>query len=177
MYKCLDMQKIHWIEGDTDSLVWGIAGDPSHQFTQKFDHVILDQQFWNEHRFKFFPDPSKGVKSAKKLLGLSIEKEAENMICLSPKCYSLWTDTKNEMKVKGISLKKNKLAYKHYLKVIDELTTIQGKNINLQMKSGVMSKVTINKNALTATHTKMITLSNHSCCPFIHNIPANQYSC
>ena len=42
---------------------------------------------------------------------------------------------------------------------------IQGKNINLQFKGKNMTKITIVKNALTACHTKMHVLENHSCCP------------
>jgi hypothetical protein len=36
-----------------------------------------------------------------------------------------------------------------------------------------MSKIKIQKNALTATHTKAIVLSNQSCAPFIYGYDAN----
>jgi hypothetical protein len=38
-----------------------------------------------------------------------------------------------------------------------------------------MSKVTVVKNALTATHTKVIVLPNQVCAPFIHGIKADAY--
>ena len=40
MYKCLDMDKIHFIEGDTDSMYWAIAGNLEDDFKQGFKHVV-----------------------------------------------------------------------------------------------------------------------------------------
>jgi hypothetical protein len=34
MYRCLDMDKIHFIEGDTDSAYWAISGDPNEDYKQ-----------------------------------------------------------------------------------------------------------------------------------------------
>ena len=101
----------------------------------------------------------------KKLLGLAIEKEGENMIALAPKCYTIWNG-ENEikaMKLKGVSLKKNKLTKEDYKTSLNNTTP--GKNINLQLKNNQMSKLTVNKNALTGKHTKMIVLENQSCVP------------
>ena len=41
------------------------------------------------------------------------------------------------------------------------------------MNNNQMSKVTTKKIAVNATHTKMITLSNQSCVPFIFGLSAN----
>ena len=38
-----------------------------------------------------------------------------------------------------------------------------------------MSKITINKNALTGFHNKMIVLPNQSCLPFIKGLTAKDY--
>lgn len=43
------------------------------------------------------------------------------------------------------------------------------------MKDGIMSKITIVKNALTAAHTKMIVLENQCCCPFVKGLDAKDY--
>lgn len=55
MYKCLDMDKIHFIEGDTDSAYRAVAGDPSDDNTQGLKDVIKDHKFYNENVFKFAP--------------------------------------------------------------------------------------------------------------------------
>ena len=77
------------------------------------------------------------------------------------------------MKLKGVSLKKNKINKDDYVEAITKRKIKYGKNINLQVKSGIMSKITTNKLAINAKHTKMITLENQSCCPFIHDLTAN----
>ena len=38
-----------------------------------------------------------------------------------------------------------------------------------------MSKITVQKNALTGFHNKMIVLKNQACCPFIKGLTANDY--
>lgn len=79
------------------------------------------------------------------------------------------------LKLKGVSLKKNKITSKDYENVIANNTVIAGKNINLQFKNNMMSKLTVNKNALTGTHIKMICLSNQACAPYIHGLKADDY--
>ena len=59
MYRCLDMDRIHFIEGDTDSAYWAIAGDPNEDYHQQFKHVIRDDEFYNEHVYEWFPDQVK----------------------------------------------------------------------------------------------------------------------
>ena len=175
MYKCLDMDRIHYVEGDTDSMYWAIAGNPEDDYHQRFNHVIIDQEFYNEHVYEWFPDPSKDVYDEKKILGLAIEKEGENCIALAPKCYTIWNNdgTTKSLKLKGVSLKKNRIVSADYKTALE--STVQGKNINLQLKNHVMSKVTVVKNALTATHTKVVVLPNQACAPFIHGLNASQY--
>jgi hypothetical protein len=107
MYKCLDMNRIHFIEGDTDSMYWAISGCSREGNTQGLKHVVIDKEFYDKHVFKFLPhdtfcfDESNRPKldskfeqkaHEKKLLGLAIEKEGDNMIALSPKCYTTWNN-------------------------------------------------------------------------------------
>ncbi len=80
------------------------------------------------------------------------------------------------MKLKGVSLKKNNIVRNDYKEVLMEKSIKVGKNINLQMKNNIMSKVTVNKNALTGSHTKMIVLENQACLPFITGLTAKDYS-
>ena len=76
-----------------------------------------------------------------------------------------------------MSLKKNNIVSNDYLDILQNRNIKKGKNINLQMKNGTMSKISVVKNALTGLHTKMIVLSNQCCAPFIKGINANGYVC
>ena len=42
MMKCLDQCRFHFIEGDTDSMYWDVAGDPSLPNTQTFQAIITE---------------------------------------------------------------------------------------------------------------------------------------
>jgi hypothetical protein len=67
----------------------------------------------------------------KKLLGLAIEKQCENMIALQPKTYSCSVDIKTTAtKCKGYS-KQRKLYFKDYFDVCTEKKIIQGTNNNM----------------------------------------------
>ena len=175
MYKAFDMTRMHFVEGDTDSMYWAISGDPTKDYHQRFEYVVKDREFYDKYKYLFFPepgieDPLKSIQSEKKLLGLAIEKEGENCVALAPKCYTIWNNGVEKpvsLKLKGVSLKKNKIVYQDYLDVLNNKTTKQGVNINLQVKDSVMSKITVYKNALTASHTKMVVLENQSCMPFM----------
>jgi hypothetical protein len=168
---------MHFIEGDTDSAYWAISGNPNEDYKQGFKYVVKDQEYYDKHIYEWMPDPSKDKYDEKKLLGLAIEKQGENCVALAPKCYTIWNDEDEDpisLKAKGIALKKNKqITSKDYQTAFNK--PIQGINVNLQLKDGVMSQVTIYKNAITATHTKAIVLSNNSCAPFIYGIPATSY--
>jgi hypothetical protein len=173
MYKCLDRHKIHFIEGDTDSAYWAVSGDPDDEqgYKQGFKHIITDQDFYDKHVENWFG--SETLESKKQLLGLAIERQDENCIALAPKCYTLFPHNM-VTKMKGVSKSKNKVTSSDYSVCLDG-GVVKGKNINLQLiksisgagrEEMVMSKVTVNKNALTACNTKNITLPNQSCIPF-----------
>jgi hypothetical protein len=102
MYKCLDMDRMHFIEGDTDSMYWAVAGSLSETNKQTFKYVIKDHEFYNQNVYKFLPadfyssdnsNPKFESKLEmdlfrKKLGGLELEKQRDCMIALAPKMYS-----------------------------------------------------------------------------------------
>jgi hypothetical protein len=47
LYKCLDMEQIHYAEGDTDSMLLLIASCPEEDYHQAFKHAILNKKFYN----------------------------------------------------------------------------------------------------------------------------------
>ncbi|KAA6387680.1 MAG: hypothetical protein EZS28_016796 [Streblomastix strix] len=81
---CSYMNRIHFIEGDTDSAYWAISGNPSEDFTQQFNAVINDRDFYNENAKYFLPTISIDVHDEKKILGLAIERQGSSMqFCIS----------------------------------------------------------------------------------------------
>ena len=165
LVRCLDTDRFHVVELDTDSLYLAIAGDPTKDYHQRFDYIIKDKEFYDKNVFKWLPNPEKDIYDEKKLLGCAIEKEGENCVALCPKCYTIWNDdgqTKS-LKLKGVSLKKNDIKSSDYEKALTHPKS--GKNINLQYKNNEMVKLTINKNALSGCHSKMFVLPNQCCAP------------
>ncbi len=188
MYKCLDMDRIHFIEGDTDSAYWAIAGDPTDSNEQGFKHVIKDHEFYNENVFHFMPydfycsdetkrpqltTPKERKAHEKKLLGLAIEKQGDNMVALCPKCYTSWNEDEDGVvkikatKCKGVSIKQNKLSHTDYCDVLFNSTTKEGSNTGLRKMGGQMVKYTVYKAALSGKHTKGVTQANGCVHPFI----------
>jgi hypothetical protein len=174
------MNRLHFIEGDTDSAYWAVSGDSNEGFDQGFKHVITNHEFYNKHVYDWFPSDFYSSNNSnptfnsdlakmqfdKKLLGLAIEKQALNMIALGPKCYTLFNDPVKPIarKVKGVSIRQNPLTVGDYSDVIKEDRIVKGKNTNLQMSRNLMSKVLINKTALSGLHTKFQVLSDNSTC-------------
>jgi hypothetical protein len=193
IYKAFDMDRFHYIEGDTDSMYFAIAGDPTDDYRQGFKHIIKDQKFYDENVYKWFPDPSKGIEDEKKLLGVCVEKEGFKMIAVAPKCYyinSVIQPKKTEvyearikttMKIKGVSLARNNINTNDYDDVVNEGKIIKGQNCGFHTKKvdGIigMVKLETDKNAITPIHNKMICLPNFSCAPFIEGLTRNDYIC
>ena len=258
MYKCMDMNRIHFIEGDTDSMYFAIAGYTNDEYyeidkgligpripnRQGFQAVVTDKEYYDEHVFKFlpydtfcfkesarptiptmidylldnshpasylslanslFPDQIDSdkfrndlktlsktklndnlkqmlkqnlpklegfVKMAhtKKMLGLAIENQGDNMIALGPKCYTSWNNDgkKLSLKNKGVDIKQNShITCNSYIEILTEQNICTGKNSTLQMKNGEMSRLTINKIALTGSNNKGVTLENGCVLPFV----------
>jgi hypothetical protein len=130
------------------------------------------------------------MKFDKKLLGLAIEKQCENMLALAPKTHSCsvnnsknnkpWIDFNNikttATKCKGYSVQ-GKLNFKDYFDVYAERSTLQGTNNNMQLKKDmeeerlIMTNISVTKNVLTATHTKYrVTKDFSTCIPLFLNI-------
>lgn len=199
MYKCMDTRRFHFIEGDTDSSYWAVAGNSDLPNTQAFQAIITDKKFYDKYIFDFAPydffcfDESRRPKvntlsdkkaHEKKLLGLAIEKQGDNMVALCPKCYTSWNDeyidpetldTTQEVKViaikmKGVSKAQNKqIEPGNYLDIVEKDVKFDGENINLTLKNGEMKRITMGKTALTGAMTKAVVSENGCCMPFIEN--------
>jgi hypothetical protein len=105
MYKAYDMNSMHYVEGDTDSLYWAVAGkiteSPEVDRRQGFRYVIKDEQFYNENVYRWmlsgiyttdnsnptFETKLEKKKFDKKFGGVAIENEKDRMIALCPKMY------------------------------------------------------------------------------------------
>jgi hypothetical protein len=187
MYKCLDMSRIHFIEGDTDSAYWAVAGDLKEGVEQAFKHVILDHEFYNKHVYDYLPanfyssdnsNPKFESKLEealfnKKLGGLALEKQSGCLTALAPKLYQPYDIVEGngfmllkdeKPRAKGVKLELNPLHNWDYNSVLQMRTTKAGYNTNLQLHNGEMSKITVQKNVLTAAHTKMQVTDDFSTC-------------
>jgi hypothetical protein len=190
MYRCLDMSRIHFIEGDTDSSYWAIAGDPEDKdkYKQRFKNVIKNKEFYEEWVYKWFPRPGGGTKDKKKLLGLAVENEGDVMIAVSPKCYYIHCydkDTKNVLvdvtKAKGYSQDYLRLKRENYEGAVgsDGVSTLRT-NMLMRMvfpkgEPAQMMKQIQNKKVITPVHDKMRVLKNYSCAPFIPGLKKDDY--
>jgi hypothetical protein len=52
IYRCIDLSKIHFIEGNTDSLYYAISRNPDEDCHQGFKDIIKDKVFYNENVYK-----------------------------------------------------------------------------------------------------------------------------
>jgi hypothetical protein len=158
MYKCLDMNRIHFVEGDTDSMYWAVAGNGHGGF----EDVIIDKEFYMANighyltsdfygNEKQFDTPLEKMMFDKRFGGLAIEKQRKNMIALTSKLYTIWDDSKETSKAKGCH---QKFDHRMYLDVLEQGLIINGTNHSLKMNQGVMSYVSTYKRAITAIFTK-----------------------
>jgi hypothetical protein len=89
------------------------------------------------------------------------------MIALAPKmytCSNLSAPPLKVIKAKGVKLSQNPLTTNNYQDVLTHRTIKKSENSNLQLHKGVMSKVKISKNILTAAHTKYKVTEDNSTC-------------
>ncbi|KAA6352694.1 MAG: hypothetical protein EZS28_051779, partial [Streblomastix strix] len=61
------MDKLHFVEGDTDSAYWAVSGDEDAGHKQQFKHVIKNQQFYVEKAKYFFPTIEGDLLDEKKI--------------------------------------------------------------------------------------------------------------
>jgi hypothetical protein len=125
----MDMLKIHFIEGDTDSLYYVISGNPDEDNHQGFKHVIKDEVFYNEKVYKRFTNPTlpkeEETGDKKKLLGVSFEKEGYIMFVIAPKCYILKSskveNDESVKKMKGVSFRlKDSIELESYKSCLEQ---------------------------------------------------------
>ncbi|KAA6402369.1 MAG: hypothetical protein EZS28_002104 [Streblomastix strix] len=178
MYKCLDMNRIHFIEEDTNSAYWAISGNPNEDFTQQFNAIIKTSDFYNDNANYFFSSIRGDVYDEKKILGLVIERQGISMIALAPKNYMIETNycANSKIKLKGVNYKPNKLTKEQIVDCINEGKITKCTNMRLGQKNHQMSQLSIEKNGITGIHTKAIVLENESCCPYLFGLTAYDYS-
>ncbi|KAA6378647.1 MAG: hypothetical protein EZS28_025826, partial [Streblomastix strix] len=161
LYTCIDMDRVHFCNMDTDSMYLAIAGSQIEEW---------------------LPWDNCTVAEEKKLIGITTESQGKNIVCLAPKCYSLYKGNEQNddivslvNRMKGVSEKKANLTTNDYIKYLNEGCNINVTTNNLQMKMGVMSMISMEKSALTGIHNKMVILSNGCCAPFMYGISADHY--
>ncbi|KAA6400250.1 MAG: hypothetical protein EZS28_004229 [Streblomastix strix] len=178
MHKCLDMNKIHFIEGDTDSAYWAISGNSNEDFTQQFNAVISDRDFYNDNAKYFLPTIKGNVYDEKKILGLSFERQGVAMYARAPKNYMIETNycANSKIKLKGVNQKTNKITKEQTVDCINEGLITKCTNMRLGQKNHQMSQLSIQKNGITGIHTKAIVQENESCCPYLFGLTAKDYS-
>ncbi|KAA6370533.1 MAG: hypothetical protein EZS28_033940 [Streblomastix strix] len=99
---CLDMDYIHVINGDTDSLCLAIA----HESWQ-----MKEKKLWNQLYSQLFPYASDdNYYDKKKILRRNIESESITCLALDPKCYYMENNMSQKvtMKLKGPLSKLNR---------------------------------------------------------------------
>jgi hypothetical protein len=180
----IDHTRFHDVEGDTDSLYFAISGSKNESIIQGFKHIITDEKFYNENVYKWLPshlyssdnlNPTfetaiEKMGFDKKLLEYAIEKQSRHMIALAPKMYTAFNDDSTvSLKLKGVSIKQTNLNSYHYLHVLEEKCSIKSEQRNLRMYRNIMTKVNVNKTALSAFHNKYVVLDDFSTCgPFLN---------
>ncbi|KAA6392440.1 MAG: hypothetical protein EZS28_012035 [Streblomastix strix] len=87
--QAFDINKKHYFCGNTDSMTWGISGNPEEDYRQKFKYVIKDQKFFDENCPHFFGQ-------YKQLLGVSYEAEGTACFALAPKIHYIYNPLPNE---------------------------------------------------------------------------------
>ncbi|KAA6399114.1 MAG: hypothetical protein EZS28_005362 [Streblomastix strix] len=182
LYKCIDMVVVHFYNMDTDSLYLAIAGSQIEGYKQGLKYVIKNQKFYDQQYKEWLPWNDCTVAEEKKLMVIITESYGENIICLAPKCFSLYNGNEQNddivpfvNRMKGFSAKKANLTTSDYIKCLNEGCNINVITNNLQMKMGVMSMISIEKSALTGIHNKMVVLAHGCCASFMYGINANHY--
>ncbi|KAA6398613.1 MAG: hypothetical protein EZS28_005858 [Streblomastix strix] len=167
MNKAYDMSRMHFVQRDTDSLTWAISDNPNRGPDQLFEEVIKDQEFFDRYKDCVFSENGK-----KQILHIGVEKYGYNCIALSPKNCII----NDEIVLKGVILDLNpQINEQTLVDCINKKTITTAINTTLAQRKGTMSRLKLEKNAITGSHTKMIALLNQSCLPFINNIRANSY--
>ncbi|KAA6378565.1 MAG: hypothetical protein EZS28_025908 [Streblomastix strix] len=167
MNKAYDMSRMHFVQGDTDNLTWAICGNVNRGPDQLFEEVIKDQEFYDRYKDCVYTD-----NGQKQILHIGIEKFSYNCIALSPKNYII----NDDIVLKGVILNQNpQINEQTFIDCINNGTVTTAINTTLCQRKGTMSRLQMERNALTGSHTKMTVLQNQSCLPFIKRINADKY--
>ncbi|KAA6371919.1 MAG: hypothetical protein EZS28_032554 [Streblomastix strix] len=179
MHKAFDMDKMHFVEGDTDSAYWAVRGSADAGYQQQFNYVIKDKSFYDDNTKYYFPtiegEPKAALLDEKKILGLAIENEGTEMIALAPKNYYIKVGEKEKIKLKDVNQKTTKISKQNIVDNINSGTITKAINMRLGQKNYIMSKIATEKNGITGIHTKMVVLKDQSCCPYVFGSKARDY--
>ncbi|KAA6403977.1 MAG: hypothetical protein EZS28_000503 [Streblomastix strix] len=88
--KCIDMDRVHICNMDADSMYLAIVGSLIEGYKQGSKYFIKDQGFFDLHHKKWLPWNDCTVAEEKKFIDITTESQGENIVCLAPKCYSLY---------------------------------------------------------------------------------------
>ncbi|KAA6361641.1 MAG: hypothetical protein EZS28_042832 [Streblomastix strix] len=169
------MEKMHFVEGDTDSAYQAVSGSAGAGYQQYFNQVIKDKQFYDDNAKYYFPTIENDLLDEKKILGLAIENEGTEMIALVPKKYYIKVGEKEKIKLKGVNQKTTKISKQDIVDNIESGSITKATNMRLGQKKYIMSKIATQKNGITGIHTKMVVLKDQSCCPYIQGLKASDY--
>ncbi|KAA6353965.1 MAG: hypothetical protein EZS28_050508 [Streblomastix strix] len=84
MHKAYDMQRMPFIQCDTDSLTWAISGDSNGGPEQLFEAVIKDQQIYDTYKDCVYTNNGK-----KQILHIEVEKYGLNWDCYNGYQYDV----------------------------------------------------------------------------------------
>jgi hypothetical protein len=91
------------------------------------------------------------------------------MIAFAPKMYTAFNDDSTiSLKLTSVSIKQTNRNNYHYLYVFEEKGFIKSEQRNLRMYRHIMTKVNVNKTALSAFHNKYVVFDFCTWGPFLH---------
>ncbi|KAA6395106.1 MAG: hypothetical protein EZS28_009373 [Streblomastix strix] len=175
---CLDMNYIHVIYGNIDSLCLAIAHE---------SWPVKDKQLWDKFYPHLFP-ASNDYNDKKKILGWNIESEATTCLALVPKCYymenqrDITSGNSNNMnqnaimKLNGVKQEQNsQINKKQFQDNIDKNIITKVNNTSLIHKQEILSQVIQERIGISGINTKTIVLRNQACAPYVNGVKADKY--
>ncbi|KAA6404378.1 MAG: hypothetical protein EZS28_000089 [Streblomastix strix] len=182
LYKCIDMDRVHFCNMDTDQMYLAIAGSKIECYKYGLKYVIKDQGFFDQQYKEWLPWNDCTVAEEKKLMGITIESQGENFVCIAPKCYNLYKENEQNdnivslvNRMKGVSEVKADITTNDHIKCLNDGCNINVTINNLQMKMEVMSTINMKKSVLTGTHNKIVVLIYGYYTPFVYGISVDHY--
>jgi hypothetical protein len=185
LYKCCDVNKFHFIEGDTDSIYIAVSGDFDDGLDQTIKHIITDMDFYNDNKDCW-------TSSTKELLKVEVEAFGDSMVVAGCKNYNITTLKGTKCKHKGVS-KRNTITKEDYNNAIEDGIFKTATNVGFQLKkvghaahpSGTtpafqlaeyeLCKTQVEKNGITGIINKSVVLKNNCCAPFVWGHTSKQY--